>query len=351
MKVSAEEIGKLLDGQVEGDPLTMVDRPARIEEGTPGSLTFLANPKYESYAYSTGSSIILVPRDFQPQQSVNATLIRVDDVYQSLAVLLDQFGNEPDKIPAISPLAYIHEDAEVGEKVTIGAFVWIGANAKVDSQAVLEPFCYLGEGVRVGKSSHLYMGVKIYHNCIVGKRVKIHANSVIGSDGFGFVRSNGQFQKIKQVGNVVIEDDVEIGANVVVDRASIGSTRIRSGAKLDNLIQIAHNVDIGQNTAIAAQAGIAGSTKVGDDSLIGGQAGIVGHIQIAPGTQIQAQSGVTTSSEPGDRLYGSPALDYVGYLKSYAVFKQLPQLASDIARLQKRISELEKQLSEKSGTT
>ncbi len=346
MKVTAAELGNLINGVVDGDANVTVNRPARIEDGEPGTLTFLANPKYESFVYKTAASVILVNRDFVPREPIGATLIRVDNVYESLALLMEHFAPKQEKTPKISESAIVAEDVAIGPGASIGEFVVIEKGVSLGKNVILSPFTYLGQGVKIGDDVHLHMGVKVYYGCELGNRVKIHANSVIGSDGFGFVRTNGQYKKINQIGNVIIENDVEIGANVVIDRASLGSTIIRQGAKLDNLIQIAHNVEIGPNTAMAAQSGVAGSTKIGADSLVGGQAGIVGHVELGPRTQIQAQSGVTSSTQPGEKLYGSPALDYVNYLKSYAVFRKLPDLRAHINRLEKKIADLENKLME-----
>ena len=344
MKVTATELGHLLNGIVDGNGDVTVDRPARIEDGEPGSLTFLANPKYESFIYQTNASVVLVAQDFQPRKEVKATLIRVENVYESMALLLEQFAPKQPHTFGVSKFASVADDVVLPANVSIGDFVVIESGATIGKNSIIAPFTYLGHNVNVGNDVHLHTGVKVYHDCVISDRVKIHANTVIGSDGFGFVRTNGQYRKINQVGNVIIEPDVEIGANVVIDRASIGSTIVRRGAKLDNLIQIAHNVEIGPDTVMAAQSGVAGSTKIGANSMIGGQAGIVGHINIGPRTQIQAQSGVTTSTQAGERLYGSPALDYVGYLKSYALFRKLPELMSEVNRLEQRVAELENKL-------
>ncbi len=344
MEVTAKELATLLNGAIEGDPAAKANRPARIEDGRPGTLTFLANPKYASHIYDTKASIVLVDQTFKPQQTVYPTLIRVDNVYEALAKLFDYFDPEEESKPSIAGSAQIHTSAKIGSDVDIADFVVVGEGVVIEDKVKLDPFVSIGKGSHIGMETHLHTGVKIYHDCQIGRRVEIHANTVVGSDGFGFVRSNGAFRKIRQIGNVIIEDDVEIGANVVVDRASIGSTIIRSGAKLDNLIQVAHNVEIGKNAAMAAQSGVAGSTKIGANSLIGGQAGIVGHIEIGENTEIQAQSGVTTSTKPGSKLYGSPSLDYVAYLRSYAVFKNLPSLSTALRALQKKIEEVEIQL-------
>ena len=346
MKITARELAGFLNGELVGDPSIEVDRPSRIEEGTPGTLTFLANPKYESYAYQTNASVMLVSKDFEPKQSVKPTLIKVDNVYAAMAALVAQFDPNKRQVVGVSDNAVIHETAELGEHVAIGDFVVIGPNVKVGDHTELFPFVHLASDVAVGSNCSLRSGVKVMQDCIIGDNVMIHSNTVIGSDGFGFAKENGRFEKIKQVGNVIIENDVEIGANVTIDRASIGSTIIREGAKLDNLIQIAHNDEVGPHTAIAAQAGIAGSTKIGKDVLIGGQVGIIGHLKIGDGTQIQAQSGVTNNTEENARLYGSPALDYVHFLRSYASFRNLDEMRHQVKKMEDTIKELQKKLDE-----
>jgi len=340
MLTTAGQLCQLLGGKLEGDPDVTVDKPSKIEDAQKGSLSFLANPKYESYVYETEASVLLVNEDFVPSKPISLTLIRVPDVYASLGVLLDKFNAQEKLQPGISSLAFVHPKARIGENVTISPFCFIGEEASIGDDVVIYPQVFIGENVRVGASTKLYAGVKIYRSCVIGEQCVIHSNSVLGSDGFGFSRTeNGTFSKIAQVGNVHIEDKVEIGANTVIDRATMGSTLIRKGVKLDNLIQIAHNVEIGEDTAIAAQAGIAGSTQIGNNVLVGGQVGIIGHITIADGVQVQAQSGISTSiDKEGERLYGSPAIKYIDYLKSYSIFRKLPEL-------QKRVNALEKELS------
>lgn len=344
MKITAAELASLLGGTVEGDQDVSVDRPARIEDASPGTISFLANPKYEEFAYQSQASILLVNHGFKPTREVRATLIRVDDVYACMAILAEKFEVKSSPEVRVSERAAIDPGASIGSNVVISDFVVIGPNCKIGDNVILHPFVYVGANCTIGRDSVLHPGVKLHYDCALGERVTVHSNTVIGSDGFGYVKTEGVFKKIRQLGNVVVENDVEIGANVVIDRASLGSTLIREGAKLDNLIQIAHNVDIGKHTAIAAQSGVAGSTKIGSDVLIGGQVGIVGHIHIADGTQIQAQSGVTTSTNEHDRLYGSPALDYNRYLRSYAVFRNLPGLSSQLAEIQRRLKSIEKDL-------
>lgn len=342
MLITAQELCNLVGGELEGDPNVRVHSPSKIEEAEEGTLSFLANPKYEAFVYSTRASVLLVNKDFKPEKPISPTLIRVEDVYATLGRLLEHFNHREDTIQGISHQTSIATSAKIASDVTIGDFAVIRDGTEIGEGTVIYPQVFIGKHVRIGKHVKIYPGVRIYHDCEIGDHCIIHANAVIGSDGFGFSRNEqGEFRKIAQIGNVKLEDHVEVGANTVIDRATMGSTLIRSGAKLDNLIQIAHNVEIGENSAIAAQAGLAGSAKIGRNVLVGGQAGIVGHIRIADGVQIQAQSGVT-SSEPqeGKRLYGSPALEYMHYLKAYAVFKNLPTLKKRVEELEKLYKEL-----------
>lgn len=344
MKISAQELARILDGVVDGDGSVVVSRPARIESAPPGSLTFLANPKYEPFAYTTRASIMLVDLDFKPSSSISPTLIRVPDVYKAMAILADQFEVKNQRVMGIATSAVIHDTATIGDEASIGEFVVVDAGATIGARCTLHHQVYLGHNVRLGDHCVLHPGARILAETVIGDGVTIHSNTVIGSDGFGYVKEEGKYRKMKQLGNVVIESNVEIGANAVVDRASLGSTIIREGSKIDNLVQIAHNVEIGEHTVIAAQAGIAGSTRVGADVMIGGQAGIVGHITVGRGTQIQAQSGVNASTADEAKLYGSPALDYTKYLRSYAVFRNLPRLRMELASLTKMVKEIEKQI-------
>lgn len=342
MHLTARQLCQIVQGQLDGDPDVLVDKPSKIEEAQKGSLSFLANPKYEAHLYTTEASVVLVPESFRPAEPVRATLIRVQDVYQSLGVLLSRYEQSERLDGTISPLASIHPDVSLGEGVSVGPFAVIGKGARIADDTAVFPHVFIGEQVVVGHGTTLYPGVVIHHHCIIGDRCRIHANAVIGSDGFGFARGeNGHFEKIAQIGNVVIEDDVEIGANTVIDRATMGSTIIRRGAKLDNLIQVAHNVEIGQNTAIAAQAGIAGSTRIGNNVLIGGQAGFVGHIHVADNVQVQAQSGVAASiTASGQKVYGSPALPYRNYLQAYSIFRDLPALQRRLTFLEEQVGKL-----------
>ncbi len=340
MQIAAKEIAHLLGGILEGDGEALVYRPGKIEDGGVGTLTFLANSRYESFAYTTKSAVLLVPRDFEPASPVAAeAMIRVDDVYNALRQLMERFNAYPEQTDKVSEQAWVHQSAKVEERVSIGIFAVIEEGATIGEGTIIYPQVFIGKEVVIGKNCIIYPGVKIYHDCKIGDNCILHSNVVIGSDGFGFVpQQDGTYLKLPQLGNVVLEDDVEVGANTTIDRATMGSTVIHKGAKLDNLIMIAHNVEIGEHTVIAAQAGVAGSTKIGQHCRIGGQAGFVGHIRVANGTQVQAQSGVAASvKEENTALYGSPALSYNDYLRSYAVFKKLPDLYKKITALEKKL--------------
>ncbi len=337
MKLSIKEIGLLLEGVIEGNEEIVITRPEKIEDATKGSITFLANKKYEDFIYKTKASAVLVDKSFSPKKKIEPALIRVENVYASIGRLLQLFGQiSPDK--GISSTAFIHPSTQIGKEVFIGDFTFIDANVLIGDNCQLYPQVFIGRDVQIGHHVTIYPGAKIYPNCQIGNHCIIQANAVIGSDGFGFaLQANKSYQKIPQVGNVILEEQVEVGANTVIDRATMGSTIIRKGTKLDNLIQIAHNVEIGPNTVIAAQAGVAGSTKIGAGCQIGGQAGFVGHIEVANGVKVQAQSGVAASiKKEGSAVYGYPALSYRTYLKAYSLFRQLPEL-------EKRIRQLEQQ--------
>lgn len=343
MKFSAKHIAGLLDGKIEGDENAEVSKLSKIEEGKPGSLSFLANPKYAQYIYSTRASIVIVNNDFIPEQKISATLIRVADAYQSFAKLLEIYNQIKLNKAGISEKAHIPESAQIGKNVYIGEFVFIGDNAEIGDNVKIYPQSYIGDNTTIGENTLVYAGVKIYSDNIIGKNVTIHSGVVIGGDGFGFVqqKSGSNYSKVSQIGNVIIEDFVEIGSNTTIDRATLGSTIIRKGTKLDNLIQIGHNVEIGENTVIVAQTGIAGSTKIGKNCMIGGQVGIVGHLRIADNVKIAAQSGIGKNIlEDGLIVQGSPAYDLHEYQKSYIYYKKLPSIVN-------RIDELEKKLKEK----
>ena len=338
MQFSAAQIAVIVNGTTEGEPSVTVGSFGKIEEARSGQLAFLANPKYEDYLYSTEASIIIVNKSLLLKQPIAATLVRVADAYSAFAILLDTYQQlKTQQLTGIQQPVYIDDSAFTGNNVFIGAFAYLGENVKLGNDVKIFPHTFLGNNVSIGDGSILHAGVKIYRDCIIGKNVTIHAGTVIGSDGFGFApQHDGTFKKVPQIGNVVIEDNVEIGANATIDRATIGSTIIREGAKLDNLIQVAHNVEVGNNSVIAAQAGVSGSTKIGNNVMIGGQAGIVGHIQIADGTKINAQSGVSKSIKfPNSVVTGSPAHDYAAALRSQALNRKLPEL-------EKRLSDLER---------
>ncbi len=344
MEFTAKAIASYLKGEVEGDPEVKVYDISRIEEGKKGTLSFLANPKYSKYIYTTEASIVLINKDMELEKKVSPTLIRVDDAYQAFASLLDLYNQAVPQKAGIDNPSFVSSSCRLGENIYIGAFAYLGENVKIGNNVRIYPQVYLGDNVSLGDNTILYPGVKIYHDCIVGSSCIIHAGTVIGSDGFGFApQESSNYKKIPQIGNVIIKDDVEIGANVAIDRATIGSTVIGRGVKLDNLIQVAHNVEIGENTVIIAQAGIAGSTKIGKNCIIAAQAGIVGHLRIADKVIVGAQSGVTNNIEKeGDIVLGSPAY-YAGEKKrEIAVAKQLPSIYKRFNVLEKEIQKLKK---------
>lgn len=337
MDFTAAQIAGLLNGTIEGNENASVNNLSKIEEGTPGTLTFLANPKYTDYIYETGASIAIVNKTFVAEKSLpkDLTLIRVEDAYACFATLLnyyDQFKN--DKTGIEQPV-FIDNSASIAEETYIGAFAYIGKNAKIGKGSKIYPQVFIGDNVEVGENTVIYPGVKIYHQCKIGSHCTIHASTVIGADGFGFApNSENNYAKIPQIGNVIVEDRVEIGSNVSIDRATLGSTIIRKGAKIDNLIQIAHNVEIGENTVIASQTGIAGSTKLGKNMMIGGQVGIIGHLKIADGVKIAAQSGIGQNiDEVNAIVQGSPAFSIGDYKRSYVLFRSLPKLKEQIDKL------------------
>ena len=343
MQFSAAQIAQIISGTVDGNADTTVHSFGKIEEARDGQLAFLANPKYEDFLYSTRASVIIVNQNLQLKQPITATLIRVPDAYSSFATLLDKYQQiQTQQLSGIEQPVYIHASAKTGQNVYIGAFAYLGQNVIIGDGSKIFPGAYLGNNVTVGNNSIINAGVKIYHDCVIGSNVVIHAGTVIGSDGFGYApQQDGSLKKVPQIGNVVIEDGVEIGANTTIDRATIGSTLIKSGAKLDNLLQIAHNVEIGNNSVIAAQSGVSGSTKIGKNVMIGGQAGIVGHIQIADGSKINAQSGVSKSIKtPNSAVTGSPAYDYTAALRSQALTRNLPLLEKRIKELEELIQQL-----------
>lgn len=347
MQFTAAQIAMLIQGSIEGDPEAKVNSFGKIEEAKQGQLSFLANPKYEDFLYSSGASVVIINQSQELKQAVSATLIKVPDAYSAFAQLLTAYQEMKSKqLLGIQEPSFISPSAKIGEGVFIGAFSYIGENVEIGNNVKIHPQVFLGNDVKIGDNTILHPGVKIYHQCVIGKNVTIHAGTVIGSDGFGFApQQDGTYKKIPQIGNVVVGDGVEIGSNCSIDRATIGSTVIHPGAKLDNLIQIAHNVEIGSFTVIAAQAGVSGSTKIGRNAMIGGQAGIVGHLSIADGARINAQSGVTKSiKEPNYAVSGSPAAEYGAMLRSQAVQRNLPELEKRIAELEKMVQQIKMEI-------
>lgn len=336
MEFTARQIAELLQGTIEGNPDVKVTRLARIEEGEPGTLTFLANPAYAPYIYTTRSSIVIINRDFEPEQAISATMIRVENAYQCFAKLLEVYNTLRRNKSGVEANAFLDPSATIGKDIYAGAFCYVGKDVKIGDRVKIYPQVYIGDNCTIGDDTTLFPGVKIYSDCILGKQVTVHSGVIIGGDGFGFQpNAENNYQKVAQIGNVIIEDHVEIGANSTIDRATLGSTIIRKGVKLDNLIQIAHNVEIGENTVIAAQTGVAGSTRIGKNCMIGGQVGIVGHIQIADGVKIAAQSGIGTAiTTPNEIVQGSPAFAIGDYKRSYVMFRKLPELEKKIQDLQ-----------------
>lgn len=342
MTFAASQIALLINGKIEGDPSATVDSFGKIEEARAGQLSFLANPKYEEFLYSTNATVIILNEDYELKKPVNATLVRVADAYTAFATLLGKYQEMmTQQLAGIQQPSYIAKTASYGDQVFIGAFAYLGENVKVGNASKIFPNAFIGDNVSIGNKCIIHPGVKIYHGTVIGNNVTIHAGTVVGSDGFGFApQADGSFKKVPQIGNVVIEDNVEIGANTTIDRATIGSTIIKAGAKLDNLIQIAHNVEVGNSTVIAAQSGVSGSTKIGKNAMIGGQVGIVGHINIGDGAKINAQSGVSKSIEPGKSVTGSPAYDYTSALRSQAVTRKLPELEKRVKELEALVKQL-----------
>lgn len=343
MEFSAQFIADYLHGTIEGDGSVLVNNFSKIEEGKPGTLSFLANPMYTKYIYTTDASVVLVNNDFQADKQLNTTLIRVEDAYQSIARLLDFYERiKRKKHTGISSLAYIHKAAEIGKEVYIGGFAYISEGAKIGNNVRIYPHVFIGENVTIGDNTTIYSSVNIYEECQIGNNCIIHSGVVIGSDGFGFApKTNGIFKKVPQVGNVVIEDEVEVGSNTTIDRATLGSTRLAKGVKLDNLIQVAHNVEIGERTVIAAQTGISGSTKIGKDCMIGGQVGVAGHLQIADNVKIGAQTGIAQSiKKKGDIIMGSPSMPIRDFQKAHVVFKQLPDIYKQFNEMKRELEEL-----------
>ena len=338
MEFTASQIAGILEGEVCGNPEVAVHKLAKIEEGEKGALTFLANPKYTSYIYTTKASITLVNRDFKPEQTLHTTLIKVDDAYKSFSKLLEYYNQVKNNKTGIENPVFMSGTASYGNDFYLGAFSYLGNNVKIGDNVKIYPNVYIGDNVAIANNVTVFAGAKIYSETVIGNNCVIHSGAIIGADGFGFAPNlNGEFSKVPQTGNVVLEDNVDVGAGTTIDRATLGSTILRKGVKLDNQIQIAHNVEIGEHTAIAAQTGIAGSTKIGKHCMIGGQVGIVGHIIIGDRVKIQAQSGIGRNVKDGEVLQGSPALNYGDYNKSYVHFKNLPKIINRIDNIEKRI--------------
>lgn len=340
MKFTAIQIATILEGEVEGNPDVEVFKLSKIEEGEEGSLTFLSNPKYTPYIYKTCASVTIVDKNFQPENKLTTTLIKVDNAYKAFSKLLEYYNMVKLNKTGIEEPVFKSDSAQIGENIYLGAFSYIGSNVKIGNNVKIFPNTYIGDNVTIGDNALIFAGAKIYSETVIGNNCVIHSNVIIGADGFGFTpNENGEYQKVPQTGNVIIEDFVDIGAGTTIDRATLGSTIIRKGVKLDNQIQIAHNVEIGENTVIAAQTGIAGSTKVGKSCMIGGQVGIAGHLIIGNNVKIQAQSGIGRNVKDNETLQGSPALGYGDYNKSYVHFKNLPKLVDSINRIEKNINQ------------
>ncbi|WP_366183516.1 UDP-3-O-(3-hydroxymyristoyl)glucosamine N-acyltransferase [Flavobacterium ovatum] len=338
MKFTAEQIAGILEGEVVGNPNAEVYQLSKIEEGKDGSLTFLSNPKYNSYIYTTEASITIVNKTFVPENEIKTTLIKVEDAYLSFTKLLEFYDQVKGQKDGIEQPSVISDSVTYGDNFYLGSFSYIGNNVKIGDDVKIYPNCYIGDNVKIGNNVTLYSGAKIYSETEIGNQCKIHSGTIIGSDGFGFAPNpDGSFKKIPQIGNVVIEDDVEIGSCTTIDRATMGSTIIRKGVKLDNQVQVAHNVEIGENTVIAAQTGIAGSTKIGKNAMIGGQVGIAGHLTIGNNVRIQAQSGVGRNIKDNEVLQGSPTFGYNDFSKSYVHFKNLPKIITELEELKKQI--------------
>jgi UDP-3-O-[3-hydroxymyristoyl] glucosamine N-acyltransferase len=344
MEFTAATIAGFLKGEIEGNPEIKVNTIAKIEDGQSGALSFLANPKYEPYIYETKSSVVLVNKSFVPTSAITATLIRVENAYEAFASLLRLVDQARPRKKGIHATAVIETTAKIGTDVFIGPYSYIGENCIVGDGCSIYPHVYIGDNTKIGKNCTINPGVKIYHECLIGEGCVIHAGSVIGGDGFGFApQSDNEYMKIPQLGNVVLEDNVEIGANVTIDRATMGSTIIRKGVKLDNLIQIGHNVEVGENSVMAAQTGISGSTKVGRNCMFGGQVGLAGHLKIADGTKIGAQSGILGDiKDENTVILGTPAFDLKQFLRSSVIFRKLPDLKIKIDSLEKTIDSLKK---------
>ena len=338
MKFTAAQIAGILEGEVVGNPEAEVFKLSKIEEGTEGSLTFLANPKYTNYIYSTKATVTIVNSTFEPEQEITTTLIKVEDAYKSFSKLLEYYNQVKLMKSGIEQPSVISDGVTYGSDLYLGSFCYVGKNVTIGNNVKIYPNSFIGDNVTIGDDCVFFAGVRIYSETVIGNRCTIHSGTIIGSDGFGFApQEDGTYAKVPQIGNVIIEDDVEIGACTTVDRATLGSTIIRKGVKLDNHIQVAHNVEIGENTVIAAQTGIAGTTKIGKNCLIGGQVGFAGHLVIGDGVKIQAQSGIGKNLEAGEVVQGSPAFNYGDFAKSFVHFRNLPKIVTDLEELKNKI--------------
>lgn len=344
MEFTAKQIASFLQGQIVGDENATVHTFAKIEEGVPGAISFLSNPKYTHYIYNTQSSIVLVNKDFEADKEISATLIKVENAYDSLAKLLALYEANKPKKTGISPLASIADSAKIGEDVYIGPYAVVGEYVEIGNGTAVYPNSYIGDNAKVGNNTTIYSGVNIYHECRVGNECVLHSGVVIGADGFGFAPTADGYEKIPQIGIAIIEDKVELGANTCVDRATMGATIVRKGAKLDNLVQIAHNDEVGSHTVMAAQAGIAGSTKIGQWCMIGGQVGVAGHAKIGDKVGIAAQSGVPGNLKSGSQVMGSPTMDAKQYFKSSVIYRRLPDMYTEINSLRQELNELKAKL-------
>lgn len=340
MEFTAKKIAEFVQGRVVGDENATVNSFAKIEEGKPGAISFLSNDKYTQYIYTTDSSVVLVDEGLKLENEVKCTLIRVKNAYEAVAKLLQLYESIKPKKKGVSSLAFIDPTAEIGKDCYIGPFVAIAQNAKIGDGAILHPHVTIGEGAIIGNNTEIYSNAVVYHNCKVGNNCILHAGCVIGADGFGFAPTADGYDKIPQIGIVTIEDNVEIGANTCIDRSTMGSTYIRQGVKLDNLVQIAHNTDIGANTVMSSQVGIAGSTKVGEWCMFGGQVGIAGHIKIGNKVMLGAQSGVPSSLKDNQELIGTPPMEMKPYFRSQAIFRRLPEMYKELNELRKELDEL-----------
>jgi UDP-3-O-[3-hydroxymyristoyl] glucosamine N-acyltransferase len=339
MVFTAGQIAGILEGEVEGNPEIAVHKLAKIEEGESGSLTFLANPKYTAHIYTTKASVTIVNKDFVPEQDIATTMIKVDDAYESFSKLLEYYNQVKNTKVGIESPIFTADTAKYGENFYLGAFSYLGNNVVIGNNVKIYPNVYVGDNVKIDDNVIVFAGAKIYSETVIGKNCMIHSGAILGADGFGYTpNKEGEFTKVPQTGNVILEDNVDVGAGTTIDRATLGSTILRKGVKLDNQIQIAHNVEIGEHTVIAAQTGIAGSTKIGKRCMIGGQVGIVGHITIGDNVKIQAQSGIGRNIKDNEVLQGSPALNYGDYNKSYVHFKNLPKIVNKIDNLEKKIN-------------